>query len=110
MTNDTAAQAELPSAPAPALTTGGAPGLVLNAQPKATNPMSLELESDKPLRLRGGCGCIDGGIDVETGWACIHFLFTGDIQLYHRPCVCDTDSYGCLGVLADSISILLHEM
>lgn len=63
---DAAAKAELPSAPVPAHTTGTLPCRhVVNAQPGAVTPMSTE--SNEVLRLRGGCGCVVGGIDVETG-------------------------------------------
>lgn len=70
MANDsnTDARVGLPNIPAPALTTEKTSRPVVNAQPEATTPMSLE--GGRALRLRGGgqvVECIVGGINVETG-------------------------------------------
>ena len=65
MTNDTLAALELPKTPVPAHVSGKTPRPVVNVQPKAGVPMSIE--RDEVSRLRGGCGCIVGGLDVETG-------------------------------------------
>ena len=61
----TADKVDLPDIPPPARTTGTTPYPFVNAQPKAMAPMSIE--SDAALRLRGGCGCVVGGVNVETG-------------------------------------------
>lgn len=65
MMNNTAAKVELPSHPVPACIARTTAQQVVNAQPKAITPMSIE--NDEVLRLRGGCGCIVGGVNVETG-------------------------------------------
>jgi len=62
----TADKVDLPNTLPPGRTTTSATSQpVVNAQPRVVAPMSIE--SDAVLRLRGGCGCVVGGVNIETG-------------------------------------------
>ncbi|KAF8297762.1 hypothetical protein DL93DRAFT_2173739 [Clavulina sp. PMI_390] len=76
---------ELPTTPPPIYTAQPKAQDVISTQPTAVTQMSVE--DPEILRLRGGCGCLVGGLDVETG-----------------PCVCHTTGYGFAASLASSSS------
>lgn len=65
MTNELASKAALPTVPAPVYSAQPMMSTTVTTQPKARSQMSIE--DPEVLRLRGGCGCLIGGLAVETG-------------------------------------------
>lgn len=65
MTNELAPKVDLPTVPAPAYSATPMMSTTVTAQPKPVAAMSIE--DAEVLRLRGGCGCLIGGLAVETG-------------------------------------------
>ncbi|KAF8297758.1 hypothetical protein DL93DRAFT_2234073 [Clavulina sp. PMI_390] len=77
----TSQSVDLPTAPLPVHCAQPKAVDAITTQPKAVPQMSVE--DSEALRLRGGCDCLVGGVDVELG-----------------PCICYTHGHGLLGCLA----------
>lgn len=66
MTNALASKVDLPTTPAPVYSAQPMMSTTITTQPKPTTQMSID--ESEVLRLRGGCGCLIGGLAVETGY------------------------------------------
>ena len=103
MTNESVSKSSLPTVPAPVYSAQPTMSTTITTQPKPISQMSVE--DSEVLRMRGGCGCLVGGLAVETG-----YVASLERQLriraeshrptfMRRPCICHTSGYGLLGTL-----------